>query len=290
MARLRPAAAVLVTAAAGGLGTLAARAASVRRSLPRHAPASPSSSSTARSAAAPSSRCAPDGGGRTADRLLKDTGHALTYVQRFPAFVCRIDGVPADDPCVNTPPADAYWGLWWSDGESGEWSYSSLGRGLAHDPGRRLRRDGLGRLLGRRTPADRRAGAPDADAHPHPDQEALADPGPDPEPVAAATPTATPRDEPTSRADPATHPDQEAQAVEDALALRGDDAPEPTTEPSSDEPSDQQTAAAGPLDDPVEPSAAADDGGLPAWVAPVVVVVLLGAAGGVAVVRRRQQP
>ena len=53
----------------------------------------------------------------------------LTFLQRFPAFVCRVDGVPADDPCVNTPPADAYWGLWWSDGESGEWTYSSLAAG-----------------------------------------------------------------------------------------------------------------------------------------------------------------
>ena len=71
--------------------------------------------------------CVADGGGHTADRLLKDAGYALDYVQRFPGFVCRIDGAPADDPCVNTPPADAYWGLWWSDGTTGKWTYSSLG-------------------------------------------------------------------------------------------------------------------------------------------------------------------
>src|SRR4051794_4088967 len=71
--------------------------------------------------------CDPEGGGRAGDRVLRDAGFALDYVQRFPGFVCRIAGLPADDPCVNTPPADAYWGLWWSDGESGKWTYSSLG-------------------------------------------------------------------------------------------------------------------------------------------------------------------
>lgn len=50
---------------------------------------------------------------------------------RQPGFICRVAGVPADDPCVNTPPATAYWGLFYSDGRSGSWTYSSLGaRGL----------------------------------------------------------------------------------------------------------------------------------------------------------------
>ena len=31
------------------------------------------------------------------------------------------------DPCVNTPPTTAYWGLYWSNGTSGSWTYSSLG-------------------------------------------------------------------------------------------------------------------------------------------------------------------
>ena len=56
-------------------------------------------------------------------------GYTFTYVQRQPGFVCRINGQPASDPCVNTPPVDAYWGLWWSDGTSGTWTYSSVAAG-----------------------------------------------------------------------------------------------------------------------------------------------------------------
>ena len=68
-----------------------------------------------------------DGGsGQAASARYADAGVALTYAQRQPGFVCRVDGAPASDPCVNTPPADAYWGLFWSDG-SGGWVYSSDG-------------------------------------------------------------------------------------------------------------------------------------------------------------------
>ena len=45
----------------------------------------------------------------------------------MPGFLCRLDGVPAQDPCVNTPPDDAYWSLWWSDGSAARWRYASAG-------------------------------------------------------------------------------------------------------------------------------------------------------------------
>ena len=64
-------------------------------------------------------------GNRNAAQAFETTGHHLSYAQRQPGFVCRVDGVPASDPCVNTSPADAYWGLYWSDGTSG-WKYSSV--------------------------------------------------------------------------------------------------------------------------------------------------------------------
>ena len=73
--------------------------------------------------------CNASGGGKSGTTQFTSTGFSLTYVQRQPGFVCRIDAQPASDPCVNTPPADAYWGLWWSDGKSGSWSYSSVAAG-----------------------------------------------------------------------------------------------------------------------------------------------------------------
>lgn len=67
------------------------------------------------------------GGGQTANTLTAAAGNTIAFVQRQPGFVCRINGVPADDPCVNTPPSTAYWGLYWSDGTSSQWTYASLG-------------------------------------------------------------------------------------------------------------------------------------------------------------------
>lgn len=72
--------------------------------------------------------CDPSAGGDAASNFT-DAGHTLTYARREPGFVCRVDGQPASDPCVNASPASAYWGLFWSDGASGTWVYSSLGVG-----------------------------------------------------------------------------------------------------------------------------------------------------------------
>lgn len=67
------------------------------------------------------------GSGGAASGIFGQAGYSLDYVQREPGFVCRVAGKPSADPCVNTPPANAYWGLFWSDGKSGTWSYATTG-------------------------------------------------------------------------------------------------------------------------------------------------------------------
>ena len=67
-------------------------------------------------------------GNRNGAQAFENTGNHLSYAQRQPGFVCRVRGIPASDPCVNTSPADAYWGLYWSDGTSG-WKYASVAAG-----------------------------------------------------------------------------------------------------------------------------------------------------------------
>ena len=76
------------------------------------------------------------GAGKTAWDQLKDVGYKLEGVQQQPGFVCRINAKPspAQDACFNTPPADAYWSLWWSDGKSGKWAFSSMGAGSLKVP------------------------------------------------------------------------------------------------------------------------------------------------------------
>jgi hypothetical protein len=226
--------------------------------------------------------CVADGGGRAAARLLKDAGYALDYVQRFPGFVCRIDGVPADDPCVNTPPADAYWGLWWSDGTTGKWTYSSLGAASLTVP--------AGGYVAMVWDGSAGTVAPTAGAPVHPTPSPTPTRRPTPTPTPAPTPTTptpapttampttdtpTPSPKPTKK--PTRKPTASATPTHSPTVATTD---EPTVEPSG-EPTDLPPSAA--VDGSPE-----DDGGLPGWVPPVLVVVLLGAAGAVAVVRRRR--
>ncbi|MDT0341115.1 hypothetical protein [Streptomyces litchfieldiae] len=73
-------------------------------------------------------RCAP---GAPADGLaaLRGAGFEVAGTNRWgDAFVCRINGRPGADrePCVDTPPASAYWSYWHAE-NGGEWTYSQRG-------------------------------------------------------------------------------------------------------------------------------------------------------------------
>lgn len=80
--------------------------------------------------------CDPDGGGEPAAQVTAHVGFDLDYVTSQPGFVCRIDGFPGSDAedCGDTPPPDAYWGLFSSDGDPATWSYSSEGAGSLDVP------------------------------------------------------------------------------------------------------------------------------------------------------------
>ncbi|ASW55374.1 hypothetical protein [Plantactinospora sp. KBS50] len=73
--------------------------------------------------------CAP-GDPATGLAALQSAGFTVTGTARWGlAFVCRINGKPtsATEPCVNTPPATAYWSYWHASGSGAAWSYSSSG-------------------------------------------------------------------------------------------------------------------------------------------------------------------
>jgi len=70
--------------------------------------------------------CVSDGGADSAARLFTAAGHTLTRVQRQPGAVCKVDGLRAEDACVNMPSRNAFWGLFWSDGDGG-WVFSQEG-------------------------------------------------------------------------------------------------------------------------------------------------------------------
>lgn len=65
--------------------------------------------------------CAPAGG--SAAELFAAVGVTVEFQPGMQDFVCTLDGEPADRDCTG---ADAYWSLWWSDGET-DWAYATLG-------------------------------------------------------------------------------------------------------------------------------------------------------------------
>ena len=71
-------------------------------------------------------RCAP-GDQATGLAALQNAGFTVTGTARWGlAFVCRINGKPASDPCINTPPSTAYWS-YWNAPNGGTWALSSTG-------------------------------------------------------------------------------------------------------------------------------------------------------------------
>jgi hypothetical protein len=60
---------------------------------------------------------------------LEGAGFTPTGTVRFGlGFICRIEGQPTktDEPCIDTPPATAYWSYWYAP-NGGSWKYSDLG-------------------------------------------------------------------------------------------------------------------------------------------------------------------
>ncbi len=117
--------------------------------------------------------CRANGGGRLAKDLFPQAGFPLTYAQQEPGFVCRVKSVPADAGCQRAAPANAFWGLWWSDGDPGSgWTFANVGVG-----GLRIPDGGLVAFAW-----DQRSGSKPPDASPN--RPAPAQPEPEPEPSA----------------------------------------------------------------------------------------------------------
>lgn len=229
--------------------------------------------------------CDANGGGQAADNF-RDAGHTLTMVDRQPGFVCRVDGVPASAGCVNTPPANAYWGLFWSDGTSGKWVYASQGAGSLSIPAGGwvgfAFQDGETRTPPGVTPgsaAPKPAPAPTAKAKPKPTPKATATattkqaskPATQPTTTPGTQSTSQPTTPPTAQQSPAASP---TAATPSAGAAPADEPQATSTPGSTDEVDTAAAANATDTDD------SAGSGPLP-LVAGVLVVALIGGMGAV---------
>ncbi len=188
-------------------------------------------------------RCAP-GSPSTGFKALTAAGFTIEEVRNVPGFLCRIDGKPgpADETCVNTPPATAYWSYWRAD-RGGSWVSNSEGGKTRTPPPGTV--DGLVvlRRAARRSPPG--IAPPAEPATPKPTAKPTAKPTPrptvapthQPTPVPAPLPTPRPTTEPTPRDTPTASPSE---------------APEVVTQPTSPRLSPEPTGSA-------DPSPAASD-------------------------------
>ncbi|HNJ77985.1 MAG TPA: hypothetical protein PKX56_01415 [Marmoricola sp.] len=72
--------------------------------------------------------CVSSNGSIPARSLFRSAGVSMVDTSRFPGLVCLVNSLPAPNPgCVMAPPADAFWGLYWSNGRDGNWIFSSIG-------------------------------------------------------------------------------------------------------------------------------------------------------------------
>jgi len=78
----------------------------------------------------------------SASSALQGAGFQVTGVARYgnDSFVCRIDGEPkpADEACIDTPPATYYWSYWYArNGGTGTFSTVELGTMIVSSPSSR---------------------------------------------------------------------------------------------------------------------------------------------------------
>ncbi|MFA6575196.1 MAG: hypothetical protein WCS84_07220 [Nocardioides sp.] len=239
--------------------------------------------------------CDSSGGGKKASALFVDAGFPLSYASRQPGFVCRVSGVPTSDPCVNTAPANAYWGLWWSDGETGSWSYSSLGAASLTIP--------EGGYVAFSWDQSESTAPPSFTPAVH-----QSEPPPSPTPTSKPSPTSRPTPTPSpGTSAPATHsPDASSSGGQPVSPTTPSDTSDTSAPPSpsatsaspsasaSESPTPGAAESSASPTDPAAPDldvpravAEPDADGLPSFVAPALIGTLFGVAGVVFLVRRR---
>jgi len=246
--------------------------------------------------------CDPSGAGKSGDKVFSAAGFELEGVRNDPGFICRVERRPGPEACGQTPPANAYWGLYWSDGKSGKWNYSSSGVYNLKVPA-----GGFIAFSWQNGGPNEAPNATPRNAKPAPTKTATKSPpkGSDggqggvteatkapktPEPTKAATRTATKAatQSATQAAVSATPQPARSSAPKASARASASAAASAATSPSATSSTAQDDAS--PAVTSTEPASQPftdENGGLPAWV-PVSVIVLLGGAAGAAVWWRKR--
>ncbi|MBW3602330.1 MAG: hypothetical protein KY434_06475 [Actinobacteria bacterium] len=194
--------------------------------------------------------CAP-GTPTSGFEALTQAAIAYRTLTSNPGFLCQIEGLPADEDCVDTPPADAYWSYWHAE-RGGQWRYATSGAAGRTPP--------PGSVEGWSFSTDPTAGDRMPPRTPPPaapaDDQGGAGPtagsSPAAEPTAAPAPPAVP-DAPPATGEGADQPVAAQPTGEEATSESPDDQP-PQSAPAAATPSTATPSTATPL--PATPSPA----------------------------------
>jgi hypothetical protein len=249
--------------------------------------------------------CVTGKGGSSAATILDAAGVELTRARNQPGFVCRVQQVPASDPCVNASPSDAYWSLWWSDGSSGSWSYASLGVDQLEIPEGGSVGFAWDDQSGQVKPGTAPPKAPAASPSPSPgsqgsqggqgSQSGTSPAAPAPT-AGSASAGAAAEEEPAAgsdqqqeRGDKAGEAEKAEKAQKDRRKSEKQEKGDRADQDADAEADDEQDTVVD-LDGTEPTTAPVDDpAGLPVWVAPAVLGLLAAGLAGLAVVRRRRR-
>lgn len=244
-------------------------------------------------------RCDPVTGARKASDVFAAVG---VNVRRNPdGSVCQVNGLPSNAPCGGL--GNQYWGLFWSNGTNGSWTYAQQGDvsltiprngsvAWAWQSGGQQRKPGVAPAVVKPAPTPKPTPAPTQKPKPTPK------PAPKPTPEAPATATAGPsKGTPTVSS---AKPSRDTRSTKAARATQAPDRRTPSPTPSATasatpspsgsttlEPTDDATPLTGAEKASGDFTPAEQGSGLPAWVPLSVIAVLAAAAGGAVWWRKR---
>jgi len=244
--------------------------------------------------------CDPSGGNRAARAVFGAAGFTLKDHPGEQGFVCQIDSKPRSvGDCKAT---DSYWGLYWSDGKSGRWTYATSGvDGLKVPTGGFVAFAWQG--TSEKTPPV---------ASPV-NKQAAPKPTPKPSPKAAtkspqkvrtqqsesgSAPAATTAPKPKNPTKTSAATDDKPKAKKSKAAARASTQAKASASASASSSASESAAASTESDDATPEATSAEkanstftsgeeQNGLPFWVPILVVLALAGSAGGTAWWRRR---
>lgn len=231
--------------------------------------------------------CDADGGGRAASNF-EDAGFALTDHPTKPGYICQVGGQPADGNCIAN---DAFWSLWWSDGKSGKWVFSSDGAYALEVPAGGYVAFAWHQGGGRADPPEHKPGPRQPSATPTPSSPSAdggrgdnTDQGGKGDGKGGkgnqSSPSAGPSDSASASASASATPSSSATASDSTGSTSASPAETGTAVP------DVADITDGPVTDTARLEGD-DEGTFPTWLVGGLAVGVLGAAGAVPLIRRR---